>query len=1126
MSRTNKKYKPDDPLYNSRLIRNYVEYATSYHPNMNLDRVLQHASISRHELEDPGHWFNQEQVDRFHEILTKETGQNNISREVGRYAAFSQTSSTIRQYALGLMTPASVYKMLEKITRNLSRASIFKTRKIGSNSVEVRVTLEPGVTEKLYQCENRMGLLESVAKVFTDRLGTIKHPKCIHKGAASCDYIIVWKETATSLWNRRRNYFVVFSIISTLLLSFIIPTLHLLIYLMGCGLVVAGFSLHSAFLEKRELKRTIETQGNAAQELIHEINMRYNNALLIQEIGRSSSGIRDKNSLCYTIVNLMQKHLDFDRGMIMLASDDKKRLLHMAGYGYAPEREALLDEVEFHLDNPESMGMFVRAFKDQKPFLVNNLMQEASKLSERSLALARKMGVHSMICVPIVHELDPLGILAVDNVASKRMLTQSDMNLLMGVASQIAVSIVNASSFQMIQESAEKYRNILESIQEGYFEVDLAGNLTFFNDAICRILGYIREEMMGMNIGNYTSYRETSRIYEAFKRVYKTGVPLRGSDFEVRHKNGETLFVEMSGSLIRNAAGEPTGFRGVVRDITERKKAEEMRQAVLAAESASRAKSEFLASMSHEIRTPLNGIIGLSQLISETSLTAKQLNYIDIIKNEANSLLFIINDILDFSKIEAGMLHLERIPFDLKELMEDSMSMFRFQAEQKGLEISYELDSDIPSVLIGDPAKLKQVFTNLVGNAVKFTHEGSVWVRGEIEAPGKRTKIRFSVTDTGIGISREKLPSIFESFTQEDSSTTREYGGTGLGTSIAKRLVELMGGEIGVESEKGKGSTFWFTAVFTKQKDTVLAREPKRGISEMDILKTRKDVHILVAEDYPVGQKVTTSFLENEGFLVDLAQNGLDAVELYKKNEYDLILMDIEMPIMDGFEATKKIRIVEAEGNDAAGMGSLSRIPIVAMTAHAVTGYMEKCLQAGMNDYLTKPIKKASLLTMVEKWTVRGDAPFGTTIASKGNVPKESISSKTEGRATPYPLEPQSDHRPIDFDKALVEFEGDRELLIEVLNGFLENVRGQIKTLRKAIIRLDYDEIRREAHTVKGGAANLVAKRLSLIALNLENNAKSKDLHGCETHIDMLEEEIELLTSYAEIYSDRGEDLS
>ncbi len=422
-----------------------------------------------------------------------------------------------------------------------------------------------------------------------------------------------------------------------------------------------------------------------------------------------------------------------------------------------------------------------------------------------------------------------------DNISSKRTLTGSDTSLLMGVASQTAISMVNAISFQKLQESEEKYRTILERIEEGYFEVDLAGRLTFFNDSVCRILGYSRGKLMGMSNLEYTDSKTSARIYKTFNEIYRTGKHATILDYKIIRGNGETRNLEVSASQLSNSAGEPAGFRGVIRDVTDRKEAEAMHREKLAAEAASRAKSRFLANMSHEIRTPLNGIIGMTELAMTTELDSNQRNILQTVQRESHSLLDIINDVLDFSKIEAEMLELEEIPLDMASMVDNLVNSFSLRAMQKGLEIKASLASDIPSSVIGDPGRLRQILTNLVANAVKFTHKGEIKIAVNVaEDLGERVKLRFSVRDTGIGIPRDKKATIFESFTQADSSTTRKYGGTGLGTTISKHLAELMGGEIGVESEVGMGSCFWFTAVFykpTSEKDIRMKIEEKPFIS-------------------------------------------------------------------------------------------------------------------------------------------------------------------------------------------------------------------------------------------------------------------------------------------------------
>jgi len=336
-----------------------------------------------------------------------------------------------------------------------------------------------------------------------------------------------------------------------------------------------AFSWYSAYLENQDLIKTIETQGDAAKGHLDEMNIRYNDALLVQEIGQATSTILDIDKLVNSVASVMEKRLDFDRGMIMFANKEKTRLLYTTGYGYSKQDEELLQQTEFHLDNPESKGMFVVAFKDQKPFLTNDIAENSQKLSKRSQELARQMGARSLICVPIVYEKESLGILTVDNIKSKRPLTQSDMSLLQGVASQTAVCMVNAMSFNKLQESEEKYRTIIESTEEGYFEIDLAGKLTFFNESLCKISGYSQGELKGMNYRDYATPETATKMYQVFNEIYRTKKPARVMDYEVVRKDGSAIVLGMSASLIQDATGEPIGFRGVVRDVTEGKRAEE-----------------------------------------------------------------------------------------------------------------------------------------------------------------------------------------------------------------------------------------------------------------------------------------------------------------------------------------------------------------------------------------------------------------------------------------------------------------------------------------------------------------------------------------------------------------------
>ncbi|RCS40391.1 ammonium transporter [Bremerella cremea] len=812
------------------------------------------------------------------------------------------------------------------------------------------------------------------------------------------------------------------------------------------------------------------------------------------------------------------------------------------------------------------------------------------------------------------------------------------------------------SEMEQRNAAEHRFRGIFENAVEGIYQTTAEGQFMTANPALARMLGFDSLASLAESIADVATqvYVEPNRRREFVEIINEHGLVV-GFESEIRRANGETMWVSENASARRDSDGNLLYYEGTVEDITERRKARRYQEEKNAADAANRAKSDFLASMSHEIRTPLNGIIGFLDLLANTHLDHNQQRFVDLAKSSAGTLLHLINDILDLSKIEAGGIEFEASEFVLHDLAESVPELFAPQGRERGLELNCCIRPDVPNTVVGDPERIRQVLVNLFSNAVKFTEHGGVNLQISVDqhdADGNNKQdytIRFAVEDTGIGIPKSRIERLFKAFSQVDASTTRKYGGTGLGLAICKQLVELMGGEIGVESEAGKGSTFWFTIPLQgverslcdiipnvaglrvlavddnhmnlqvlkeqlqlwgvevttassgeralavlgeaqdratpfdlaildhimpemdgltlasrishdgklektkllmltsydrnisqdelKQLDMQCLTKPIRQSRLLDLLVTisggrrpqnvtprQNEKHeattndrrhvgakILVVDDNEINRIVANEILSAEGFEVVLAENGREAVEQVTQNQIDLVLMDCEMPEMDGFEATRKIR-----GLTGTSMPQLQGLPIVALTAQAVKGDLERCLAAGMDGYVMKPVNRMELISVIltQLDESRPTRQHSQQIAA--HTADESPASEAVSTAAAETFEQTAtmDEADVTDQIALADLEercgGDNALIQRVLGKFVVKARTEIDRLQLNVDSGAVTEIVQVAHSLKGMAANVGAQAVSQVAGTIELAGRQKQTQGYQSMLHELNQKFEL----------------
>ncbi len=999
-----------------------------------------------------------------------------------------------------------------------------------------------------------------------------------------------------------------------------------------------------AEIEQRDaaLQDSHNTLEQQVRERTATLAQRERQQAAVAGLGQQALRGEDLTQLCVRAAELVAETLEVEYAKVLELPPDGEALLLRAGFGW---KEGLVGQGTVGADRDSQAGYTLLA---NEPVIVEDLRGEA-RFTGPPLLLEHDM-INGMSVV-IMGKDRPYGVLGAQTT-QRRKFSRDDMHFLQAVANVLSEAIQRRSA----EEGLSKLSVAVEQSPASVMITDTQGTIEYVNPRFCEVTGYTAEEAIGQNARILKGGKKPDASYKELWDTILAGKVWTGA-FENRKKNGELYWEEASICPIRDAGGAIRHFLAVKQDITERKEAERalqeahdkleqrVEERTWELVKASQAKSEFLATMSHELRTPLNGVIAMNELLLGTKLDDKQRRHAWLAKTSGDTLLALINDILDFSKIEAGKIELECIDLDLQHVMEQATVSLASKARGKNLELICVVHPNVPRRVRGDPGRLQQVLLNLINNGIKFTERGEVVIRATAESESEsHATVRITVTDTGIGIPPARRDRLFQSFSQIDSSTTRIYGGTGLGLAICKQLVELMGGQIGFESEPGRASTFWFELKLEKQAagvasariipdelrririlvvddnstereilreqlqyaglecqtaaddeqalaklhearvaetpfglaiigmqmqethGTELARTIKADPSLHDTvlmlltstancdeveelkslgfagllskpvrqselpgaiveavisagadsssirrdleipfsataanpLKTRtRGARILVAEDNEIGQEVAVAILDQAGYDCDVVSDGKQAVEAALTGKYNVILMDCQMPEMDGYEATRLIR--KRGGARASSGGQPAPIPIVALTANALKGDRERCLEAGMDDYVTKPLDAERLIQVIESLLDSEDNSMADPQAQPNGAREPAL--EADGPANQSaPIPPAA----FDYDALLKRWGGKRDFADMLIAKFREQAPAEVEKLEQSISAGDAEETMHVAHGLKGAAGYVAAESIREFAARLEEMGRAGNLSGAESCLSQL----------------------
>ncbi|MBW2467242.1 MAG: PAS domain S-box protein [Deltaproteobacteria bacterium] len=802
-SQTESNLTEESPLYNIRIVKSHIDYVRKVYPEIDIDEILNYSGITRLQYNDLGYWCNQIQMNRFYEVLVEKTGNKEISKDTGRSLMTSQ--NIIAQYVLGFRTPISVAMQTAHIYSKLSRGATAWGKIINDRKVELYAEPISGVKEEKYQCDNRIGCIEAIYNFFTCEGLRVQHPECYHHGAKFCRYIVSWdKQSKVFKWLRIRNYIILVGIIFSLL-SLLGSFINFILVSLISISVSLALILKVQILKENKLTENVDELGKTAEEFLDELNLRYTVTKLVQEVGEITSVIQSEKEITSAVSKAMSRDLNYQRGVILLAEEKGRSLYFASGYGLNEKEVQILKGFQFDLVTTIPIGIIQKVFNKQEPLLISETDEIISSLGLPNAEILKSLNVRSLVCVPIIYEGKSLGILAVDRLISKRELNEGDINLLMAVASQIALNIAHARAYQNLQESEKKHRILIETIRDIVYTVDLQNRFTYISPIIENITGYTYGDLRGKQFYEIVSPKYKDIVKQEFSE-YSENEGLSTYQVDILIKDGSVKPFELNIANLSNSTGEPIGRIGVARDITRRREEEAKRKEMevrALTQNKLASLGEIATGVAHEINQPLSYINIILQTTLD-DLSKEKLNTEELKEEFQESLrqvsriTKIISHLRTFGRTDITSFG----PVDLAAVVHDTLILMKERLRIKNIQLNLDISDSFPMVC-GNHIKLEQVFLNLIQNSMDVMEEQG---GGEINLQARKEDdyALISFSDTGGGIAAELQEKIFEPF-----FTTKEAGkGTGIGLSIVYGIIQEYNGSIICESEEGKGATF------------------------------------------------------------------------------------------------------------------------------------------------------------------------------------------------------------------------------------------------------------------------------------------------------------------------------